>query len=185
MLILKSASGKRIGRKKLVKLLGVGEGSVRTILKKLGRDRLVESEDYRGQALTKKGESLLKRKYISKFTAPEELGGRLSWLPSNLKPAITVVLLVRKSAGKVGSGMRERDISMKAGSDHTLILACRRGRLAFPGKSGLRAGDYVGLSGSIGGLKVEDEDVVVITSGKTKASAEDGALSVALDLTGS
>lgn len=160
---------KPVGRKKLVRILGVGEGSVRTILKKLGEEELIVSSK-QGHRLSPKGEGFLKKR-LSKFTVPKET--EIEWL-NGFKSFI----VVHGASGKIGTGMVERDTALIAGADGAVILTYGKGKLSFPADISIR--DYKDVSSTIDNLK--EKDVVVISFGKTQIMAENGALAVALEL---
>ncbi|MBU4407040.1 MAG: hypothetical protein KKB24_05580, partial [Candidatus Altiarchaeota archaeon] len=67
--LLMLSSG-RVGRKNLVKILGVGEGSVRTIIKRLKGEGLIKSSK-QGHELTQKGKETVEN-YLNKFSMPGE-----------------------------------------------------------------------------------------------------------------
>lgn len=160
-----------VGRKRLVRRLGVGEGSVRTILKKLSSEGLISSSKG-GHALSAEG----KRKVASildKIGTPTEVK-----LPQLKDKRGQTAVVVYKAAGGLSSVVGLRDIALKAGADGALILACEGGRLAYPGDvMGGRVPD-------VDGIDFGDGDVVVVGFAETMEKAEDGALSIALELTG-
>ena len=111
-----------VSRKTLVKILGVGEGSVRTILGRLSDGRLVES--------AKSGHTL-------NDAGAQKVGGILKKIS---RPAIVelpelsgsggqIMAVVYKAAGKVRSVVALRDKALKAGADGALILVCDGGKL--------------------------------------------------------
>ena len=159
---------KPVGRKKLTKRLGVGEGSVRTILKRLLGEGLIES--------SKSGHTL-------SLAGKKRVGGMLGrmslpvpvTLPELDSPAQTVVV-VRNAGDGVNSVVGLRDTALKAGAYGALILVCEGGRLKYPG-------DVMGgRVPAIDDVGYGDGDVVVVGFAETLDKAEDGALAIALEL---
>jgi len=166
-------SGGACGRKKLVRELGVGEGSVRTILKRLSGEGLISSTKL-GQELSVKGkkkvESILKK--FSKpavFSSPDLSEGEQS------------LVVVYGAASRAGSGVALRDVALKAGADGAVLLVSEKGRLVFPGE-GVWVRDYPTLAESLKDVSTRSGDVIVIGFAVNRALAEDGALAVALKL---
>lgn len=162
-----------VGRKKLVKLLGVGEGSVRTIIKRLSGEGLVGSTQA-GHHLTDAGKEHVEAK-LSVLSKPSVVGC------GDLVPSAHKSLTVVKASGQaVGSGVGLRDVALKAGADGAVILVYDGG-LRFPDSS-LDLSDYPEAVAELGGLDLNDGDVVVIGFASSPEKAEDGALAVALEL---
>jgi len=158
-----------VGRKKLVGVVGVGEGSVRTILKKLSADGLIESFQT-GQILSKAGEKKVGG-LLELFTKPVCVD-----LPQLSDYSGQVAVVVRKAAGAVGSAVSLRDVALRNGADGALILVSEGGRLRYPG-------DVMDERvPEVSGVDFSEGDVVVVGFSSTVSSAEDGALSVALKL---
>lgn len=162
----------RVGRKKLVRLLGVGEGSVRTILKGLVRDGLIDSRR-QGQTLTAKGRSRLKN-YLSHFTQPKEadLG--------DLASGVQSVVLVRDGLNRLKNILDLRDTAVRAGADGAVLLTYTGGRIDFAG--GMNLGDYSQAEEKLLGLGPKEGDVIVVGFGRTYVNAINGALAVVLKL---
>lgn len=160
-----------VGRKTLVKILGVGEGSVRTILKKLSQDDLIDSEKV-GHTLSASGkrrvDSILRKMSLPKKVELSELLGI---------PAQSAVV-VYNAADRMMSAVALRDIALKAGADGALILARKNGKLTYPGDSMKK------MVPKPIEVNCKDGDIVVIGFAKTMENAEDGAISVALELAG-
>lgn len=164
---------KRTGRKRLVRQLGIGEGSVRTIIKKLKKDKYVASSR-QGHYLTEKGKSHL-QKYLEGFTPPEDF-------QSELTDGFQSILVIHNSADKIDTGMAERDAALKAGADGAFIITYKNNRLEFP-TCDINIGDYPETREKLKGLNLKNNDAIVISFAKTKEKAEDGALTIALVLT--
>ncbi|MFH1722311.1 MAG: DUF4443 domain-containing protein [Candidatus Altiarchaeota archaeon] len=164
-----------LGRKRLVQELGVGEGSVRTILKRLWSDGLVES--YKGgQRLSKKGEKkaskLLGQLWIEQDFNSADLSGQ---------DKKQVLVIVKKGADNVASTVLLRDQSLKAGADGAVIIQKKKGKLIFPDDSTPLDG-FPDLIEQLSGEELKNEDIAVVAWGDTTQLAEDGALTIALQL---
>ena len=160
----------RIGRKRLVEKLGIGEGSMRTILEKLGRRGLITSSRG-GHSLTKKGQRFL-------YSLPEFLQVDAGDLTVGKFDVATVV---SGAAGKVKNGVEQRDEAIKAGADGATALVFKNGRLQFPDGS-MKVPEKVAKR-LVEILHPKTGDVVVIGTGKDAAKAEAGARAAAQTLT--
>ncbi|MEW6592088.1 MAG: DUF4443 domain-containing protein [Candidatus Hadarchaeota archaeon] len=160
----------RVGRKRLVEKLGVGEGSTRTILNKLKAKRLVTSSKG-GHSITEKGRKLLK-------TAPHFLRVDAGDLTVG---KFDVATTIKGAAKRVKLGLEQRDEAIKAGADGATVLVFSGGKLRFPDSSTEVKGQVA--AGLVNTLRPKDGDAVVIGSGGTAGLAEDGARAAAASLT--
>lgn len=156
----------RIGRKRLVEKLGIGEGSMRTILEKLESRGLVASSRG-GHTLTKKGQKFL-------YSVPNFVHVDAGDLTVGKFDVATVV---SGAAGKVKNGVEQRDEAIKAGADGATVLIFRKGRLQFPNES-MKVQEKVAMQ-LVEALHPKERDVVVIGTGKDAAKAEAGAMAAA------
>jgi len=165
-----------IGRGKLAKMLGIGEGTVRTIIKRLKDSNLIEiSRD--GCYLTSFGKEFWEKfkKKIPKKVFLEKNEFSLA--------EYNVAVLVRKCGGKVKTGMRQRDAAIMIGAEGATTVVAKNEKLVLPGVSDNVAKDYpVAYRQIVELLKPEHDDVVIIGTAKTKEKAEYGALAAALTL---
>jgi hypothetical protein len=164
---------KRTGRKRLVKLLGVGEGSVRTIIKRLSREGLITSAKL-GHSLTEKGGAYVKEK-LNVMSKPRPI------TLSKLVSAEQSLIILRGASNKVGDGTALRDVALKAGADGAVILVDSGGVLRFPG-GGLEITDYLPDKGLLQDLDIKPSDALIIGFAKSPQKAEDGAVAAALAL---
>ncbi len=162
-----------MGRKKLVKVLGLGEGSVRTIIKRLTKDGLIDSSK-KGHFLTTEGKRWI-NSIQDRFTRPYSV-------ESDLVEGFKSLIVVHNAVGRLGSIVSYRDVAVKAGALGALILKNDGGKLVFPSAED----DLKGFEGEIdtGRLKLTGDDVIVIVFANTYEIAESGAVSIALDLCG-
>ncbi|MBN2014488.1 MAG: DUF4443 domain-containing protein [Candidatus Altiarchaeota archaeon] len=171
--------GKAVGRKKLVKELGVGEGSVRTILGRLMGKGLIASGKL-GHRLTKKGEELVED-YLRGFTPPEpfELDGMESLTAEGMHHSLVVV---HNAADEIKSGMEQRDTAFSMGARGVLIMVYTKKTLTFPTPE-VGLSDFPWLLEALSSPELQDNDVIVISFAEDYPKAEDGAVAVALSLT--
>jgi hypothetical protein len=170
------ASG-TIGRQALAERSGLGEGSIRTILKKFRQGRFVISDSL-GCHLTGSGRELY-----------ESISGRLTPLLPLRSSMFTVgtsqvAVLVRSSADSVGSGIDQRDSAVRVGATGATTYVIRSGKFAVPGGSSDCEKDFPGKLWSAlrDGLKPQNGDAVILCGARDETAAELGALSAALTL---
>jgi len=163
----------QIGRKRLVKLLGVGEGSVRTIIKRLSAEGLITSAKL-GHSLTPHGKAYVERK-LEAMSKPQPIN------LSHLVSAEQSIIILRGAADKVGDGVALRDIALKAGADGAVVLVYKDGALRFPG-GGLKMSDYMPDGERLLSIGVCPSDALIIGFGRSQHAAEDGAVAAALSL---
>lgn len=174
--LLMLSSG-RVGRKNLVKILGVGEGSVRTIIKRLKGDGLIKSSK-QGHELTAKGMGGVEE-YLRKFSMPREFGSNdLALNPGEFSS----IVIVHGASNKFGSGIEQRDTARDAGATSIAILLYQEGILEFPTPEA-RLSQFPDSEKELEKMELREGDIVVISFGKSRASAENGAVAVALQLT--
>ncbi|MBS7634366.1 hypothetical protein KEJ34_02550 [Candidatus Bathyarchaeota archaeon] len=162
-----------IGRGKISKSLSLGEGATRTILKRLVEANLV-AKSRNGCSLTSKGRRLWES-IESVMPRIVEIGGNeLTLAPFN------VAVLVRGRVGKVGSGLEQRDAAVMAGAKGAVTIVFKNGRLTIPSVSVNLERDYPAAFRDIMRLmKLEEDDVIIISSADTLRNAEYGALAAA------
>lgn len=165
-----------IGRGKLAKKLGIGEGTIRTIIKRLKDSNLIEISK-NGCHLTNFGKNFWKK---FKEKIPKKV-----FLEKNefSLAEYTVAVLIRKCGDKVRIGMQQRDAAIMAGAEGATTLVVKDGKIILPGVSDDVAKDYpVAYRQIVKLLKPEHDDVVIVGTGETKEKAEYGALAAALTL---
>ena len=165
-----------IGRGKLAKKLGIGEGTIRTIIKRLKDSNLIEISK-NGCHLTSFGKNFWKK---FKEKIPKKV-----FLEKNefSLAEYTVAVLIKKCGDKVRIGMQQRDAAIMAGAEGATTLVVKDGKIILPGVSDNVVRDYpVAYRQIVELLKPEHNDVVVVGTGETKEKAEYGALAAALTL---
>jgi predicted transcriptional regulator len=172
LLKILAVSGK-IGRGKMSKNLGMGEGSTRTMLKRLVDANLV-AKSRNGCSLTPKGKRLWDN-IQSVIPRIVEIGeNELTQAPFN------VAVLVRGYVVKVESGLEQRDAAVRAGAKGAVTMVFKNNRLIIPSVSMDSERDYPAASREIMRLmKPKEGDVIIISSANTPKDAEYGALAAA------
>jgi DNA-binding PadR family transcriptional regulator len=160
---------KGIGRKQLAKELGIGEGSIRTILNRL-KDRSFITSSRSGQSITARGK--------------RELGKTLEYVQVDAGDLtvgnVDVATIVRKAAARVGRGIEQRDEAIKAGAAGATVLVYKCGKLQFPDS-------FLNVRSEISGkllksFKPHEGDVIIIGTARDSVKAEEGAKAAARTL---
>ena len=161
-----------VGRKKLSQLLGIGEGSTRTILSMM-QDQSMITIGKSGILLTEAGAEFKKSVHmdvadvsISDLT----IGDR------------DCAVRVSKMARNVKYGCEERDAAIKSGATGATTLIYTNGKLIFPGSDYPVDAEIESKIRSVFSLK--NDDVVIIGTGPTEESAEIGAVIAGLTIMG-
>jgi len=165
-----------IGRGKLSKRLGTGEGATRTLIDRLKNAELIETSKP-GCSLTKKGE-----KIWNQFQAifPEKVKLEKSELTL---AHYNIAMLIKGGGDKVKTGVEQRDAAILTGAKGATTLIFKNQKLIQPGISENLARDFPTAFNQISRrLKLEDNDAVVVGSADTWEKAEYGALAAAWTL---
>ncbi|MCD6469893.1 hypothetical protein J7L29_03740 [Candidatus Bathyarchaeota archaeon] len=166
----------KTGRGKISKSLGLGEGTIRTLLNRLTEANLIV-KSRSGCSLTSKGRELWKRieRIIPKIVEIEE--NELTFTPFN------VAVLIKGCAEKVGSGMEQRDVAVAAGAKGAVILLFKNNKLVIPGVSANVEEDYpIAFRKIVHLMNPEENDVIIISGADTLRKAEYGAIASAWSL---
>jgi len=164
-----------VGRVKLSKTLGLGEGAVRTLVKHLENEGLIEVSRA-GIVLTKFGKKLL-----------SDLKSRVSETIEIPKSSLTVgpfnvAILVKKAANTIKGGLEQRDAAIKVGALGATTLIFSHGRLNMP-KVDEDIFKYAPAIREtiVSKLKPQENDVVMIGSANDKLTAEFGAIAATFE----
>jgi hypothetical protein len=165
-----------VGRKKLSKELEMGEGAVRTMIRRLKKSGLIGSSKF-GVSMTDKGDRIW-RELASIIPVKVHLPrNELSLGPFN------VAVLVKDRSAKVRNGLTQRDAAVKAGARGATIIVFKNGKLEIPGVSADLSEDFPEASGQLTKtMNPKDNDVIIIAGGKTLKEADEGVLAAALTL---
>lgn len=177
--ILFLAKKEPLGRFKLMKELGLGEATVKTLLKNLVEGNLLKSTK-RGVALTASGKKTLD-KIKRKMVFPIRIDAKNYTDRGLYKNKFDSVILVKNAVKKIRLGIEQRDIAIKSGAIGATTLIQKNGRIIFPSKclDVNEFGDYLKKH-----FKINDNDVIVICSAPSYKTAEYAALEVGLSLIG-
>ena len=169
-----------IGRYELCANLSIGEGSARTLLKRLTEAGYIMADGKQGQRLTKKGKALFDR-----ISQDLPLGLFLD-LRDLVVYDYAYAILVKQKAHLISDGIRQRDEAIiKGGYGHSgcTTLIQKNGMLVMP------PDDYNVLLASedealllINSLRPEDGDVIVIGSANEKNLAREVAMASVMTL---
>ncbi len=162
-----------IGRERLAKNLGIGNGAVRTLIKRLERMGLIE-RGKGGCRLTKKGQGVF-RALNARIKIGEINGGPLS------TDRFAETILIRGGAVAVKIGLEQRDAAIREGATGATTLIYKSGKFVIPGGSRDCEQDFPNLLWDKlrNGLKPLDGDLIIICSGSSKQIASRGAFSIA------
>ncbi|MCS7116572.1 MAG: DUF4443 domain-containing protein [Nitrososphaerota archaeon] len=166
-----------LGRVNLAKELNLGLGAVRTLIQRL-KDEGVIKVIRSGCILTEKGrllyiDSLKKIPKISSIDA-----GKLAIDRYN------VAVLVRDRAHKVKIGLEQRDAAIKEGATAATTLIFKDGKFKIPMGSENCEKDFPNdvWNRLYNTMHPQENDVIIVCSGRSQIVAEYGALSAAWTL---
>jgi predicted transcriptional regulator len=164
---------KPIGRSKLAEKLSVGEGAIRTIIRRLKRAGLIATSKG-GCNLTDKGLRVWK-----KFE--EVFPKRVEIEKTPLTNAeYNYAFLVKNSGHKVKSGIEQRDAAIMGGARRAIAIVSKNGHLIIESVSNSIEKDFPDASKKIlKNLKPEDNDVIIIAGAENPLKAKRGAFAAA------
>ena len=165
---------KRISRSLLMHELGLGEGSVKTLVKHMKMSGLIENSNA-GMWSTNKGKTVYAKLHD---TIPNEMD---VFKCSIALGKFNYAVLVKDVAYNIGSGIGQRDAAIKLGAVGATTLIFKNGRLlmADTHEDLLRNNPKI-HSFIINKLAPKDNDVIIIGSSENKRTAELAAKSAAL-----
>lgn len=164
--------GRRKGRKIMADRIGVGEGSMRTIVEFLREEGLVDVKQT-GIKITKAGTDFISKLPLHVYTleAPDIALGEHS-----------VAVQVKGMASKVKSGMEQRDQAIKAGADGATTVVVNGDRLTVPVDFDLDKGRPETAWALRRLFDLSSGDVIIIGTSMSLQRAEEGAMAAALEL---
>lgn len=167
---------KSIGRLKLSKELQLGEGAVRTLVKHLRNEGLIEISKL-GISLSERGRRV--------FSGLRTVVSEHVEVPSSPLTVgrFNVAILVRGKADAVKYGLEQRDMAIIAGAKGATTLIFSKNKLTMPNTEE----DAFKSNSSIRGfllsrLSPKESDVIIIGSADEKTKAEFGAKMAAIQL---
>ena len=165
-----------IGRIRLSKELGLGEGTTRTLLKHLKNEGITQSSRI-GISLSEKGKKLFSN-LRSKISACKEVPRS----PLTIGTC-NIAVLVRDSSEAVGSGMEQRDIAIKSGATGATTLIFSSNKLSLPtAEKNISESMPELYEKLVTQFKPKENDVIIVGSGENRELAEIGAKMAAIKL---
>ncbi len=172
-LLLELRSKTRLGRQALARRIGIGEGSVRTLLAKL-TDRSFIHRSRGGVALSGEGRAFIASLGID--LAPVDAG-------ELTVGAVDRMVHLRAGAEWVTTGTAQRDAAMLAGAAGATTFCFSHNRLRACEMTDDLAETAPTLAAQIeAAFVLQEGDVVIIGTADDAATAATGALAAALDL---
>jgi len=169
-------SGEAVGRIRLSKMLGLGEGEARTLVKHLRNEGLIEVSRS-GIFLSEFGKEVfsdLRSQMGKEVEVPES---SLTVGPFN------TAIIVRNVAHMVRKGVEQRDAAIRVGASGATTLIFRNKRLIIPGVSDDILRDAPMIQDLlVSRLKPGENDVIILGSANAKQTAELGAKTAAFEL---
>ena len=165
-----------VGRIRLSKILGLGEGETRTLVRHLRNEDVVEVSRT-GIVLSDLGEKILSDLRSNLSEESEVPESSLTVGPHN------VAVLIKNVADSVKYGLEQRDAAIRAGALGATTLIFRNDRLTMPGVGKDVFQNIQPIHGMlVAKLKPEENDVILIGSADDKRTAEFAAKTAALKL---
>ena len=173
--LLLVGDSRTVGRAQLSKRLGLGEGTVRTIIRHLTRAGLIRSTKT-GCTLTPRGRSFYKRLRSKLSNTVKVNAGQLAL--DNASMAI----LVEGSALRVKQGIEQRDAAIRAGATGACTVLMKHGRLVMPqGPHEWKLDLHDVLAQElITAFHPRDDDVIIIASANHETVAHYAAIAAGL-----
>ncbi|MGD0450338.1 MAG: winged helix-turn-helix domain-containing protein [Candidatus Bathyarchaeia archaeon] len=173
---LELMSKEPMGRNKLAKKLNVGDGAVRTIIRRLREAGLIDTSK-EGCSLTKKG--------LEVWEQFEQVFPKRMEIPKTelSESEYNFAFLVKNSGQKVRSGIDQRDAAIIAGARKALVSVYKDGHLRIESVSDCIEKQYPKAANQIlQELKPEDNDVVIVAGSDTALKAKRGAFAASWSL---
>jgi hypothetical protein len=166
------SSGKRIGRKRLAELIGVGEGSMRRIIDTLREWEMITVKQT-GISITKSGTGFLNE--LPMRVIDIDLG-------DSVIGTFQQGVIVFDVAHKIENGMQQRDAGIKAGADGCTTIVIRDGAMMIPPSWNMDETRPELAAKIRTDTKITEKDVIIVGSSNDMMSAVNAALSAAFEL---
>ena len=165
-----------VGRIRLSKELGLGEGTTRTLLKHLKNEGITQSSRS-GILFSENGKKLFS-------DLPSQLSECMEVPNSPLTVgSCNIAILVRNSAEAVGSGLEQRDIAIKSGAIGATTLIFSSNTLLMPnGEENLSESMPDLHDKLVSQFKPKENDVIIVGCGENLDIAEIGVKMAAIKL---
>ncbi|MDR0309620.1 MAG: hypothetical protein LBH88_02540 [Candidatus Methanoplasma sp.] len=166
------SDGRRIGRKKLAEMVGIGEGSMRRIIDTLKEWNFITVKQT-GIIITKAGQAFLEQ--IPLRVVNVDLGG-------STVGEFTQSVLVLGVSDKIHNGMQQRDAGIKVGATGCTTVVVRDGILMIPPDWNIdeRSPELACLIRKETGIT--QNDVIIVGSADVKTLAIEAAINAAFEL---
>ena len=163
-----------IGRKQLSSNIGIGEGSVRSILKRLIGTNYITTER-KGNAITGEGLKFLEELGLIVIAVK---GGEISLGDCD------VAVLVPGAGDRITDGFSQRDAAVRAGARGATTLVFRHGALIFPMDGRLLRDENIlsQFRDASERWPLGENDVIIIGTADDETKATKGALAAAIDI---
>jgi predicted transcriptional regulator len=166
----------KVGRVSLSKVLKLGIGTTRTILKHLKKEGLIEGSKY-GFVISEQGKKLFSD---LRSTISEQVEVPNS--PLTVGPVV-IAVLVKEVARKVKRGAEQRNTAIRAGARGATTLFFSDKKLIMASKKDHSLEDVLPIHDILlSKLNPEEDDVILLGSGANRTSAEIGAIMAAIKL---
>ena len=167
---------KKVGRTRLASLLNLGQGEIRTLLKRLRENGLIEIVS-NGCQLTELGRR-------NNFELRKAIPWRTSIDGSSLGiGAYCFAIIIRGKSAKVTKGLEQRDAAIRAGASGALTVIYSSKKFKEPAEGA--DCEASGISEpwiSIRKSEPKKNDVIIVSGGKEPLEAEYGGWAAALTL---
>lgn len=165
-----------VGRIRLSKEMGLGEGTTRTLLKHLKNEGVTESSRS-GISFSDEG-----KKLFSDLQSKLSEGVEVPSSPLTVG-AFNIAVLVRDASDAITSGMEQRDIAIKCGASGATTMVFSGNKLSIP-TSEQNVSKIVPMLHDelLTKLNPNQRDVIIVGSGENRNLAEIGAKMAALKL---
>lgn len=165
------------GRLELSRKLGVGEGTIRTIIRRLTKAGIITTRE-EGCRLTRKGVTIYNR-LRNKLSKVQPVDAD----DLSLDKA-SAAIMVKSSGALVKRGVEQRDAAVRAGATGACTLIYKNGAYFMPkGNSDSKLNPHDKLPKILDSLFAPtDNDVLIIASAPEREVAEYGAIAAAITL---
>lgn len=162
----------RISRKDLADAIGVGEGSLRTIISSL-KDWDLITISRSGIAISDVGKKFYKSLKINLVDVPQS---------SYVVGAYQRGILIPGASNKITNGVAQRDIAIITGADGASIFVMKDGDLRMPPSWDMGVRDPEFVRSVLSTVDMQDDDVLVISGARDSGLAALTAISVGLGI---
>ena len=169
-------SKRQVGRIRLSKKLGLGEGTTRTLIKHLKKEKLIKISRS-GIELSEHGKKLFS-------TLRNEISEEIEIPSSPLTiGTFNIAVLVRDVGSAVKYGLEQRDAAIITGAHGATTLIFSKNKLTMPSVTEDVFKDIPSIRDTLlSKLKPKENDVIIIGSAEDRRSAEFGAKMAAFGL---